>query len=252
MYLQGFNNSIFLNKSKSDKTIVKFGMHSEFSRLISQGEIRGSNFFRRSTGIYGFQSREFEHVETAIKETLSRIKRPKILIVGVGSGQEPLSFLAIINSLIKNETLSKRVNLNCVDLQPQINDWRIISCSGQQALFAEDSFEKVAHASGEYLEIKPHILNYLKQVFQNPRKSKWDTQIEDFAAKSPSSSYDMISMNNVLAYIKDSTKRVQVMADLRRMLKNGGTIITDPGAKEYLSNLNPMKEQAPGIFKDFN
>lgn len=250
MKVQALNTQRYLNDKKNNT--INFGMHPTYSKLIGQGEIRGSNLFRRSTGIYGFQSRDFENVETAIKSTIARIVKPKILIVGVGSGEEPLSFLAVVKSCIKNEALSEKLDLHCVDLQPQIGNWTLDGFSeGMQfPLFARDSFEKYSDAKGELYRIKPEILNYLKETFENPKKSKWDTSIEEFSAQCPSATYDIISMNNVLGYIKEPQARIQTLLDLKRMLKTNGTIITDPEAGKYFPCLAQMNEQAPGIFQN--
>lgn len=210
-----------------------------------------SRFFRRDGGT-------FDDVINSIKLVFMRETKPKILIVGVGKAQEPFSYLAVIKDLFKNKALESTVDLNCVDLRSKISDADLDNyayCDRDfSPKFAKDSFdyiEKPTNKSFQHYKVKPDILEYLKKVFNSPQKTRWNTGIEEFSAACPENTYNLVSMNNVLTYIKDEDAKTKVLNNISKMLKPGGVLITDkydPSGNAFKC-LNAFKNLAPGIWQ---
>ena len=239
---------------------VSFCARPEFDIINNKAQnLRASSFFRRGL-CYGAQDAGFKDVVDAIKLILATEKKPKILVAGIGErAQEPLSILATIKSL-KNRPLKSVVELNCVDLQPKIPNGNLKECAflddiKSPPMFAQDCFEysKVPSENGAYhYKLKPDILKYLKKVFNNKSKTKWDTKIEEFSSVCPEKTYDMVSINNTMGYITDEKAAKSVMENIYRMLKTGGILITDAYDDFYKRTFQCFqnyKRIAPGIWQ---
>lgn len=210
-----------------------------------------SDFFRR--GVYNHQSKMFKDVVKAINKIYSQTLKPKILMVGLGRGEEPLSFLAVIKDKFKNKPLESVIEMNCVDLQPQIHDEDLMGDAHlplfHKPKFAKTSFE-VNLISGTYY-VKKNIIEHLLNIFKDTQKTKWDTQIEEFGATCPKETYNLISMNNVLLYITDEEAKVNTMEKVSQMLKPKGILVTDihESYKHRFKCLQKFKKLAPGIWQ---
>lgn len=241
---------------------ISFCARPEYDYLDKNYEVRASNFFRRGQA-YLSQSEKFADVEKTIKLVFKQEKKPKILIVGIGKAQEPFSFLAVINSFLKGKNLNKALDMHCVDLQPKISDKDLMGYSyfdaGLKPDFAIDSFDyeiinepNYIYSSRYKYKVKPNIFEYLKKVFNNPIKTKWDTKIQDFSKTAPAKTYDLISINNTLGYISNKEEVIQTMENLSNMLKKNGILITevyDDWYKELFPCLKDFKNLMPGIWQ---
>lgn len=218
------------------KKNVSFGISSEYERVKAlklSSDIRTSGYFR----MYG----EFEGIINALKLIYQRVSRPKILIVGVGRAQEPFSILAVIKNMFKGKTIESCVDLNCVDLQPKISGEKLkkYSILDRDATpdLAPDAFEPFLENGNDKIvshRVKSELERYLGDVFNDPKKTKWDTKIQDFSAACAQDTYDMITMNNVLDYIAEPEKE-QVIKNLARMIKPNGILVTDAIYEPYVS-----------------
>lgn len=252
-----YNNRDKFNSSQK-KPNVTFCSRPEYDYFDKNYDVRASNYFRRGQS-YGSPAREFIDVINAIKLVLSTENKPKILIAGVGEAQEPFSFLAVIKSLTKNKALESVVDLNCVDLQPKISNEELDNYAyldvSLEPIFARTSFEYIENPTyKDYrnYKVKPDILDYLQEVFNNPEKTKWDTKIEEFSAICPKESYNMVSINNVLMYMKDEPTIKITMGNITEMLKKDGILVTDiydDCYKKMFSSLENFKNLAPGIWQ---
>ena len=251
------------NKSCSAQNLCKnitFAARPEYDILDKNEDldVRASHYFRRGK-LLGSQKEEFKDVIDAIKLVFSDNQKPKILIVGIGKAQEPFSILATIKNLVKNKPLNSVVDLNCVDLQPKISDVDLQKYAqlkfNSKPLFAKNSFDRVKDPKYQgyyYYKVKSGIFNYLKKVFDNPTKTKWDTKIEEFSASCPPKTYDMISINNTLGYLKDLETKKTTMNNLSKLLKINGVLITDVDDSFYrqiYTCLSDFKNLNPGIWQ---
>lgn len=239
-----YQNSASLQKPCQS---VNFGTRPEFLELQRiYSNPRYSYFFRRSE--------DFSNVVKAFRQMYASVQKPKVLVVGVGRGEEPLTYLAVIKDIFKNDPLDKVVDMNCVDLQPKISGLVLKNNSFTESystvLFAKDSF--ICDAITGKFFVKPNIFNYLIKTFNNPQKSHWDTSIEEYSSKCQKETYDMISMNKVLMYLKDKETQVKTVDKLFDMLKPDGIIISD-SEHDFMSwdlrNAKNIKKINPGIWQ---
>lgn len=235
-----------------------FCARPEYERLMRStwGQVLVSNFFRRGF-VYNRQDSRFIDVINALKILFQKNDKPKILVAGLGKAQEPFSILAVIKDLVKDKPLQDALDLHCVDLQPKMPDEaldRYTYLNDAQPLFAQGSFDfdPCVHDPAKRYKIKPEIVEYLRAVFNNPQKTKWDTSIEEFATSSTSNAYDMVSVNNVFGYFKEKKLIGRTLNDICRSLKAGGILITDVSDDYYKTlfpNLAKFKNLAPGIWQ---
>lgn len=242
-YNNNNNNNNRTNFTQQSKSNITFGQHSEFSNLFHIYEIPlASTFFRRGTS-FANQSCKFADVIKAIEQIPKWPTIPKLLVVGVGEAQEPLSYLAVIKDMYKNKPLKSVVDLHCVDLQDKITNktldkYYAFMDENESPKFAEESFENVSKNPRKKLfKVKSEILEYLKKVFNNPEKTKWETKIQDFAIACKSKVYDMVSINNVLLYIRNKKEKIQLIEDLTRIIKENGFLVTDPDEETYMQKI---------------
>lgn len=243
--------------NKPYQSSITFGQRPEFGLLsYTYRDPLASVFFRRGTS-YACQSNKFADVVKTLKELYKLQPAPKILVVGVGKAQEPLSYLAVIKDLNKTKPVESAVDLHCVDLQDKITDGNLEKYAFMQEYesprFAEESFENISKNPKKNLfRIKPELLNYLKKIFNNPEKTKWETKIQDFAIACKSKVYDMVSINNVLLYIRNKKERIQLIQDLTRIIKENGFLVTDPDEEIYMKkilNMENFKRINDGIWQ---
>lgn len=252
-----YSNKTRSNLAQQRKSNITFGQRPEFSFLsYTYKEPLASVFFRRGS-LYESQSPEFRDVIKAVNQVSKEKTIPKLLVVGVGKAQEPLSYLAVIKDRSKNKPLESIVDLHCVDLQDKISDEALDKYAfldlDDHPLFAKESFENVSTNPRRYhYRIKSEILDYLKKTFNNPEKTKWETKIQDFANACKSNIYNIISINNVLLYIRNKKERKQLMDNITRILSGNGILVTDLYDKEYKREfpcLKNFRKLANGIWQ---
>lgn len=210
-----------------------------------------SLLFRRN------ENRLFVAIANAIKKVCYQNSKPSMLIVGVGNGEEPISYLTTIKTLFPTKPLYDVVDLNCVDILSKVDESELIEhaklpSGSPLPTYAKKGFhlvtDPISH-SRKFLP-QPEILNFLGKVFD--QSTQWETKIESFAAKAADDSYHLISMNNVLCYIESADVRKKLMEDITRILKPNGILITDPVDKDYKSFFKCLENFiniAPGIWK---
>lgn len=235
-----------------------FCAHPDFMLLKEAYHITASSYFRRGQ-YYGSPDIEFKDV---IKIFHRKFGRPtstpqKVLIAGIGASEEPFSYLSVIQNISKDVKLDKIIDLYCVDLQsiPSKKALYMDSFYDFQGIpkFASESFIKESDKHGKYdyaiYRVKDEIFKYLWMVYNNRKKTKWETRIQDAITKYKSSQFDIISINNVLGYIANPLERENVIKNVIRCLKKGGIFITDPFRSDKYKSLNELKKCAEGIFE---
>lgn len=245
-----------LNNNRNYPT---FKAHPEFETLKKGYNVTASSFFRRSQ-YYGSPDVEFRDVQKTLTDVFQpNLKDPKeILIAGIGNSQEPFSFLAVINNLLGKKPLKEGVDMYFVDLQSQPPKDKLLKQSFFDSHgvppFAPESFvedSKNNLIKNFIFRVKDEIYKYLCKAYSNPKKSMWETKIQDAIRTYPDEKFDVISMNNIIGYIAKPEERNEVFKHASRCLKKGGVLITDPykGYSETYSGLSGMQECAEGIFK---
>ena len=248
-------NTTFSNQNYKQKT---FKAHKDFDILAKDYEICASSYFRRG-GFYGSPSNDFVDVIKAVNGNFCLNKNKKnILIAGIGESQEPFSLLAVIKSLTKEKTLKDTVDLNIIDLQSKPEDKKLFEQSyfdcGYQPTYVKDSFikdngSKYGLDIWKKYRVNDEIFDFLKQTYQNPNKSHWESRIQEVVKEIPSESFDIISINNTLGYIKDKDTIVDTLNNIMRIMKKDGVFITDMYSRFNYILKNKMLEIYKGIFK---
>lgn len=218
----------------------------EFKKLLEENSITGpltSGFFRNEMG------RKYEDVIAALKMSINSEQPTKMLIVGVGEAQEPFSYLAVLKDLQQDKSLDEIVDLNCVDIQPQMSnqELRQYACleKAETPKFALKSFEQTNE--GLY-KVKENFIEYLQRTFNDKSKTHWNTSVNEYTANCPREKYNLISMNHVLMYIEDKSIKEKIINDVAKIMKPGGIFITDTLISEY-EGLKNFKEIVAGIFQ---
>lgn len=254
------SSSINHNRRKSD---ISFKSHPDFIELSKRYNITASNYFRRGQ-FYGSACEEFQDVVSLFTRifggNLSR--ECKMLIAGIGNSQEPFSYLAVIKNIIQKKKIKKVLDLNIVDLQSEPIRQKLFKDSffefPHMPDYAADSFVlenkyKKNDSEIRYYRVNNEIFDYLYSVYHNPKKSQWDTRVQDAVKNYQSDKFDVISINNTLGYIQDRQERTQTFINIGRVLKKDGFLITDPHYKNFVDvDLSgEFNELGWGIFKKF-
>jgi len=261
-----FNNhnkyKINQHKQSQNMSNVVFCARPEYENLSNiYHRPRESGYFRREGGYIQTYLDEckgtFQDVIDVLKFVYGHEAKPKVLVAGIGKAEEPFSILAVAKDLYKRKKIEDIIDLNCVDLQPKIHDAELIESSyipyGMEPKYAESSFVTVKRQGRNYLESKvmPEVFEYVRNVFNNPEKTKFNTKIEEFAQVSKSNDFDFISLNQVLMYINDKKAQINLMENLTRMLKWFGVLVTDKSDnlfREQFKCLEKFKNINPGIW----
>lgn len=230
---------------------LSFGNRPEYQILQREcSNPRYSYFFRRD------MPGKYQDVIDAVKLVYKQVKKPKILIVGVGRGEEPCSYLAVINEINNDKPLGSVVDLSCIDLQPKIqyDDLRHYAYleSYGEPKFAPNSFryDRIRERHG----LRHDIFEFLVQTFNNPDKTKWDTTVEEFSQNCKPNCFNLISINKVLMYLKDKETQSKVMNNLLEALKPKGILVTDivydnADSNWTLKRMGSFKKLSPGIWQ---
>lgn len=236
------------------KQNVAFCARPEYEILKSQYQDRIllSNFFRKGD-TFGKQSEEFQDIIDVFELLFlfSKKEKPKVLVAGIGGrAQEPFSYLTVVKDIMGTKPLNSAIELNCVDLQPEMSKEILDQCAYFDGYpspkFAKNSFKFIEHppkGSPSKYRVNREILSCLEKVFRNPKKTKWNTKIEDFCLTCPDDTYDLISCKNTLLYVESGIKKFFTIKNFTRMLKPKSILITDDYGFGYISR-GPEEEWA--------
>jgi len=250
-------NSTYTKNNAKQKS---FNAHPDFYPLAKKYEIKASSYFRRG-GFYGSPCDEFIDVVRIIDRIFVKDSNKRnMLIAGIGDSQEPFSLLAVIKSIIKNKPLNDVVDMNIVDLQSKPKDTKLFEQSyfdcGFPPTYAKNSFlldSNAIYSSTPWkkFRVKDEIFDFLKQTYNNPKKSHWDSRIQDEVKNMQSESFDIVSINNTLGYINDEKSIVDALHHVMRILKRDGVFITDPYSRFNDVLKTNMSEIFKGIFQKY-
>lgn len=281
-------SSINTNLKYSNKTHnIKFQAHPDFDKLAKISNITASSYFRRGP-VYGAPSELYKEIVTLF-ENIFKTKKDlpqKMLIVGIGNSQEPFSYLATIQDIIKDEKLESVLDLHTVDLQSKPTTQKLFYDSYYQYKFppeyATSSFipnknifqptnikdlspdyrlptalslvglnDKQAELLNTNYRVNNDIFDYLHSTYENPQKSQWETRIQDASEQYKDNNFDIISINNTLYYISNPIERENTIDNIYRILKKGGILISDPyyGENEGFNSSNLFKKIGFGIYE---
>lgn len=219
--------------------------------------VNSSSYFRRGH-YYGKPIDSYKDVIDTFEDVFKDKKYPKkMLVVGVADSQEPFSYLASIKEIVGRKPLKKVLDLHIVDLKSKPsrfdNDCSAYFDNPYPPIYAQSSF--VLERNSNMYKVNNEIFKYLTSTYDNKQKSQWETRIQDASLQYPSESFDIISIHNVLPYIKNKEGQNSVdltLENLYRSLKPGGVLIADPYFKNYsVSSLtfDKMEEIHDGIYK---
>lgn len=257
------NYALSYKRSQTSKHVMSFKAHPDFYKLAEKYEVTASSYFRRGP-FYGEAHDNFVDVINVLKNVFSkkRTKPVKMLIVGVGESQEPFSILAVIKNIIGQKKLKDVLDLNIIDLQSKPEKEKLFEDSYYhncwEPEFVPSSFlldtrfyPKKGYTAKKNYRVNDEIFKYLYSVYENIKKSMWDTRVQDGIKTYKNDNFDVISINNTLGYIVDKNERSDVTKNVCRTLKRNGIYITDP----YYNNVKGAKieksfrEINPGIYK---
>lgn len=233
-----------INTSKNNYVAPKsqqrlsFKAHPDFDKLNKVYDVTASSFFRRGS-FYGAPSAYYVDIVETFKKIFLPEKltsKKKMLIVGIGDSQEPFSYLATIRSLAKEKPLADTVEMHTIDLQSKPNSIKLKKDSffeyPSEPEFAKTSFvpevRKDHLGKIEYYRVNDEILDFVEEAYGNPQKSQWERRLQEALPEYKPETFDVISINNTLGYIKDDQIRFQAVRDAFKALKLGGTYISDP------------------------
>ena len=243
----------FTHHKDYDDMRWKYGINPEGEYIIN-----ASSYFRRGR-FYGSPIDSYQDVIDTFKYVFKDKKHPKkMLVVGVANSQEPFSYLASIKEIIGKKPLKNALDLHIVDLKSKPHNYEVYEASYFDNFyppkFARSSFVKDDNIQQSY-KVNDEICKYLTSTYNNELKSKWETRVQDASSQYPPESFDVISIHNVLPYIKDRNNQEGVdstLENLYRALKPGGILIADPYHQEYSASsyiFDIMEEIYDGIYR---
>ena len=222
----------------NNKTSPSFKAHPQFYELKKGFDITASNFFRRGLS-YSNPSTEYVDINYLFRRIFKNdsSKPKKMLVIGIGSSQEPFSYLASIKEIIGNKPLAETVELYTVDMQSKPSNTKLFwdsfyDCGyGAPPVFARTSFvmdfsRKNPHKNRTY-RVNDEIYDFLKNTYNDSKKSKWDVRIQDIIEEYPDKYFDIISSNNTLGYIIERKELDKTFSNIYRILHPEGVFITD-------------------------
>ena len=257
MKIQSINSCYnYIRKPSVDSNRPGFTAHPDFNILSKNYAITASSYFRRGA-FYGSPCDEFKDVISALIKVFNTDGKKRMLISGIGHSQEPFSMLAVVKNILCDRPIKKNLDLHIVDLQSKPDDKALFEHSffdGYEPKFVPSSFVRenaTNYGINKCLRwrVTDDIFKYLKSVYNNPQKSKWDTPIQEAIKTYPDETFDVISINNTLGYIKNTDTIEETLKEIVRVMKPGGIFITDT-YKYYRGVLiGKTKEIYPGIYQ---
>ncbi len=273
-------------RCRNDKIQPAFTAHPDFYGYNSTQ----SCYFRR--GAVALESKGYRDIEKTF-ESIFNTKENKMrnmLIIGIGESQEPFSYLASIKSILEEKPLNKNLDLHTIDLQSKPDnktiwehafydgyyDYKKVPPFGKGSFvkdrqYPEDEIvsnntyypyplmfkikKQNEHKQKEILDyrVNDEILGFLKETYNNPSKSHWDSPVQEVIKELPSEKFDVVSANNVIPYIINENQIIETIGHIKRILKTGGYYITDPYYPPMFIQesgvLDDMTQIYPGIYQ---
>ena len=246
------------------QTQMSFKAHPDFLKLAKEYEVTASSYFRRGQ-FYGSPSDYFQDIVDVFKHIFSPASTTpkKMLIAGIGDSQETFSYLATIKDIKRNKPIAEVVDLHTIDLQSKPTPEKIYESSfydhSREPDFVPDSFiekpKKDKYGIFPYYRVISDILDFVQDTYANPQKSQWERRLQEALPEFKEESFDIISINNTLGYIKDPEDRFNALRNVLKILKKGGLFITDPfyGPRmEKAGVAEAFKEIKDGIYIKIN
>ena len=233
---------------------LNFTARTEYNVLKRDYDLRASSHFRRGQW-FGSPSDDYKDVEATLKLMYKNKPKNKMLVVGVGEGQEPFSLAASVYSINWADNLKDVLEMDCVDLGPKLTNTQVEQASKMRwndSGYAVDSMKKVNEDYRVYYVFQDEICDFVKDSFDSKDKTKWDTSIQEFVETCPDNSYDCVSMNNTLGYIVSNEQTNRVMQRMEDIIRPNGFLITDTYYSGYFKRFNLLSsfdEIFPGIYR---
>ena len=208
-----------------------FTHHPDFEKLAQIEPIKASCYFRRDSISSADHFLDIINVFKTMFE--GEIKTPKkMLIVGIADSQEPFSYLTAISQIRKDKPIEEILDLYIVDLQSAPDKKKLLKDS--YAIkdlipdYARGGFIKSMRPNNYFysVRVRDDLFKFLKNTYDNPEKSKWESRIQEIIKDYPDNYFDIISMNNVIFYLPKKDK-TPTMENIYRTTKKGGFYITE-------------------------
>ena len=280
--------SLKFNTACHRKSTPNFKAHPDFYKYNS---LQSCYFRRGAVALASKGYNDIEEVFKKVFNR-EKNKLKNLLIVGIGNSQEPFSYLASIKSILKDKPLKKNVNLHTIDLQSKLDEnniwqnafydaeWDLIPKFAKTSFIKDEKYSKkepnIDNISPDEIypyiyqllfgktpntketrkteyRVNDEILNFLKDTYNNPEKSKWDSRVQETVLDYPDKTFDIVSANNVLPYIISENEILKTINQIKRTLKPGGYFITDPyeypNSMKEKNVLDSFKEISKGIYQ---
>ena len=214
----------------SAKYNTSFTNHPDFDVLIKKWPLCASGYFRRGI-TFGEPSERFIDIVKIFRNVFKNTVTPKkMLIVGIANSEEPFSYLATIKQLNETRPIEDILDLHIIDLQSKTSREALFNYSYDTEyipFYAKKSFVYSPHPQIPLYNyrINDELFEFLYKTYNDPSKSKWETRVQDAITTYPDNYFDIISINNVIYYIKD--KPVETFNNVYRVVKPDGYIISD-------------------------
>ncbi len=182
----------------------------------------GSVLSKLDRSAYFRYPQDAEALRALMREHVKLSERLSVQIIGVGNGEEPLSYLAALSSELPPETpLSDHIDLRLIEVRPRDEvqvryGWGKVGKGGiGTAFLASDSPvplvarkpPKEYAASFEYdaavdeYRFRPDIQSTLERAMNDAERSHFATPVENDIAAHPEEQHHVIACNNVLQHL---------------------------------------------------
>lgn len=216
------------NNTSSSKYNPMFGHHPDLTAMISKNRpVLVSSWFRRG-GSHLDPGQNFIDIVKVFKKAFNNITNPlKMLIVGIANSEEPFSYLAAIKQINKDKPIEDSVDLHVIDLQSKPERDKLYN----DAYYTMDYIPYYAKGSFVYnphpkiplfnYRVSDELFDFLHKTYNNPSKSKWETRVQDAITQYPENYFDIISINNVLYYMKANESQTTFETLYKVLVPNG-------------------------------
>lgn len=180
-----------------------------------------------SSGFFRFPEMNLIYKEHLLKLSLNG-KKPEILVIGVGQGQEPLSWLSFFYR--DDKKLDELVELSTMDILARDEFVLQQYMRRESSIFnrhhaGSEEFKKVFDFDGKkgLFRIKDELIDHLNRVLDS-NNSKWKSSIVDLTSDKQ---YDLVTCNRVLMHLGAEVQETAVQ-NLVRSVRPGGILMLDP------------------------
>lgn len=251
------STNIKIQTIKPPQSNISFTAHKDFVKIAENYNIKASCYFRRGS-FYGAPADAFADIIKALRKAFKTDYKQDFLIVGIADSQETFSLMAVAKDILGNKKLKENVTLTTIDLQSKPTDKMLYRQSYYDGysrppyVFESFVYEKNNHGKGatQHYRVNNEIFEFVKESYNT--NSIWDARTQDVVKTLPSKSYNIISMNNVLPYIRMDGNKValETVQNIVRITKENGLIITDEKPCYGEAYLNFFcKKIEPGIWQ---